>query len=175
VINDILDMSKIEAGRMEMEPTPLSLPSVIEEIMRFVGPRAMEGKVDIVLDMPKSCEIVADKRALKQVFINLLSNAVKFTPEGGQVRVSVRKQKDGAKISIEDTGIGIPSNDIEKLGRPFEQVENQFTKTKGGSGLGLAISKSLVDLHQGELSIASAVGIGTTVTVTLPATSQKAA
>ncbi len=165
VINDILDMSKIEAGRMEMELTSLSLPSVIKDVMRLIGPRATEGKVDIVLDMPKTCEIVADKRALKQVFINLLSNAVKFTPEGGQVRVSISKSREGAKVTIVDTGIGIPGNDIEKLGRPFEQVENQFTKSKGGSGLGLAISKSLVDLHNGSLAISSVVGVGTTVTV----------
>jgi two-component system, cell cycle sensor histidine kinase PleC len=175
VINDILDMSKIEAGRMEMELTPLSLPSIIEDIMRFVGPRAAEGKVDVILDLPKTCDMVADKRALKQVFINLLSNAVKFTPEGGQVKVSITKTKDTAKIIIMDTGIGIPGNDIEKLGRPFEQVENQFTKSKGGSGLGLAISKSLVDLHHGNLTIASVVGIGTTVTVILPLVSQKPA
>jgi two-component system, cell cycle sensor histidine kinase PleC len=173
VINDILDMSKIEAGRMEMEFTPLSLPAIMEEIMRFVGPRAAEGKVDVILDLPKSCDMVADKRALKQVFINLLSNAVKFTPEGGQVKVSISRQKDAAKITIADTGIGIPGNDIEKLGRPFEQVENQFTKSKGGSGLGLAISKSLVDLHHGNLTIASVVGVGTTVIVTLPLSSQK--
>ena len=167
VINDILDMSKIEAGRMELELTTISLPSIIDDIMRFVGPRAAEGKVDIVLELPKTCNITADRRALKQVFINLLSNAVKFTPEGGQVKVAVTKLKDGARVTIADTGIGIPHNDIEKLGRPFEQVENQFTKSKGGSGLGLAISKSLVDLHNGSLTIASAVGSGTTVTVDL--------
>ena len=167
VINDILDMSKIEAGRMELELTTISLPSIIEDIMRFIGPRAQEGKVDIVLELPKSCNITADKRALKQVFINLLSNAVKFTPEGGQVKVAIVKSKDGARVTIIDTGIGIPHNDIEKLGRPFEQVENQFTKSKGGSGLGLAISKSLVDLHNGSLTIASTVGSGTTVTVDL--------
>ena len=167
VINDILDMSKIEAGRMELELTSLSVPSIIEDIMRFVGPRAHEGHVEIVLDMPKFCNIVGDKRALKQVFINLLSNAVKFTPEGGQVRVSMVKVAEGVRLQIIDTGIGIPGNDIEKLGRPFEQVENQFTKSKGGSGLGLAISKSLVDLHNGSLAIASVVGVGTTVTVEL--------
>ena len=132
-------------------------------------PRAAEGKVDIVLDLPKTCKITADRRALKQVFINLMSNAVKFTPEGGQVKVSVAKTKEGARVTIVDTGIGIPTNDIEKLGRPFEQVENQFTKSKGGSGLGLAISKSLVDLHNGSLTIASTVGSGTTVTVELRA------
>ncbi len=169
VINDILDMSKIEAGRMELELTTLSLPSIIEDIMRFVGPRAAEGKVDIILDLPKTCKVTADRRALKQVFINLMSNAVKFTPEGGQVKVSVAKTKEGARVTIVDTGIGIPTNDIEKLGRPFEQVENQFTKSKGGSGLGLAISKSLVDLHNGSLTIASTVGSGTTVTVELRA------
>ena len=170
VINDILDMSKIEAGRMELELTMLSLPSIIEDIMRFVGPRAAEGKVEIVLALPKTCNITADRRALKQVFINLMSNAVKFTPEGGQVKVSVAKTKEGARVTIVDTGIGIPTNDIEKLGRPFEQVENQFTKSKGGSGLGLAISKSLVDLHNGSLTIASTVGSGTTVTVDLRTT-----
>ena len=167
VINDILDMSKIEAGRMELELTTLSLPSIIDDIMRFVGPRAAEGKVEIVLELPKTCNITADRRALKQVFINLMSNAVKFTPEGGQVKVTVAKTGEGARVTISDTGIGIPHNDIEKLGRPFEQVENQFTKSKGGSGLGLAISKSLVDLHNGSLTIASSVGAGTTVTVEL--------
>jgi two-component system cell cycle sensor histidine kinase PleC len=167
VINDILDMSKIEAGRMELELTTLSLPSIIDDIMRFVGPRAAEGRVEIILELPKACNITADRRALKQVFINLMSNAVKFTPEGGQVKVSVSKTKEGARVTISDTGIGIPHNDIEKLGRPFEQVENQFTKSKGGSGLGLAISKSLVDLHNGSLTIASTVGSGTTVTVEL--------
>ena len=175
VINDILDMSKIEAGRMDIETTPVSLPSIIEDIMRFVGPRAAEGKVEVVLDLPRTLEMTADKRALKQVFINLMSNAVKFTPEGGQVRLSVAKMKNNAKITIVDSGIGIPSSDIEKLGRPFEQLENQFTKSRGGSGLGLAISKSLVDLHHGELTISSVVGVGTTVTVILPLAIQKAA
>ena len=163
VINDILDMSKIEAGRIDLELTSVSLPATFEEAMRLIEPRAMEGHVRISLDMPEQCEIMADKRALKQVFINLLANAVKFTPEGGRVRVKVRGVGKGATVEIIDTGIGIPASDIEKLGRPFEQVENQFTKTKGGSGLGLAISKSLVELHGGSLNIESEVGVGTTI------------
>ncbi len=167
VINDILDMSKIEAGRLDLELTQTSLPAIFEDIMRFVRSRAAEGNVEIDLEMPESCDIMADKRALKQVFINLLANAVKFTPEGGRVKVSVVKAHDSARVTIADTGIGIPAADIEKLGRPFEQLENQMTKSKGGSGLGLAISKSLVELHHGTLRIASAVGRGTTVTVTL--------
>jgi two-component system, cell cycle sensor histidine kinase PleC len=172
VINDILDMSKIEAGRMQLEPEILQLEGVVDEVMRLVGPRAFEGRVSIEREIPKTLSLLADKRALKQVLINLLSNAVKFTPEGGQVVISAKEDGSLTSISIVDTGIGIPVRDIEKLGRPFEQVENQFTKSKGGSGLGLAISKSFVELHGGTLSIKSAVGQGTNVTFMLP---QKAA
>ena len=168
VINDILDMSKIEAGRLQLETETIQIDGVFDEIMRLVGPRALDGKVTVERDIPKTFEIVADRRALKQVFINLLSNAVKFTPEGGRVRISATQEGEQMAIRIADTGIGIPARDIEKLGRPFEQVENQFTKSKGGSGLGLAISKSLVELHDGELDIRSAVGNGTEVTVRLP-------
>jgi two-component system cell cycle sensor histidine kinase PleC len=167
VINDILDMSKIEAGRMELELTQVPMPAVFEDIMRILSPRAMEGRVEMIVDVPGSCSVMADRRALKQVFINILSNAIKFTPEGGQVRIAADTAGDTVTVKISDTGIGIPGADIDKLGRPFEQVENQFTKSKGGSGLGLAISKSLIELHQGTLRIASVVGVGTTVTVTL--------
>jgi two-component system cell cycle sensor histidine kinase PleC len=169
VINDILDMSKIEAGRVQLEQESMQLDSVFDEVMRLVGPRAYEGRVTIERDIPCALPLMADKRAMKQVFINLLSNAVKFTPEGGKVTISVRRSEGHVAIAITDTGIGIPARDIEKLGRPFEQVENQFTKSKGGSGLGLAISKSFVELHGGSLSIRSTMGVGTEVTVRLPA------
>ena len=169
VINDILDMSKIEAGRMQLETETFQIGGVIDEIMRIVGPRAFEGNVSVNRDIAKSLSITADRRALKQVFINLLSNAVKFTPDGGQVNIGAEGDGNTVTIRIRDTGIGIPARDIEKLGRPFEQVENQFTKSKGGSGLGLAISKSLIELHGGVLNIRSTVGEGTEVTVTLPA------
>ncbi len=168
VINDILDMSKIEAGRMMLECETLQVSAALDEVMRLVSPRAFEGGVTLERDVSASLSLWADRRAFKQVLINLLSNAVKFTPEGGQVTVSASLQQSFIKITIRDTGIGIPSRDIEKLGRPFEQVENQFTKTKGGSGLGLAISKSFVELHGGTLSIKSTVGHGTEVTVTFP-------
>lgn len=136
--------------------------------MRLVGPRAAEGKLTLVQDSENSRPFRADRRALKQVMINLLSNAVKFTPEGGKVTISGRTTATNFVFTITDTGIGIPQRDIQKLGRPFEQVENQFTKSRGGSGLGLAISRSLVELHNGTLDIVSVVGRGTTVTVTLP-------
>src|SRR5206468_10176631 len=99
-----------------------------DEIMRLVAPRALDGKVQIERDIPKQASCIADRRALKQVLINLLSNAVKFTQENGKVKISACDEGDWLAIRISDTGIGIPARDIEKLGRPFEQVENQFTK-----------------------------------------------
>ncbi|MFO1122538.1 MAG: ATP-binding protein [Hyphomicrobiales bacterium] len=168
VINDILDMSKIEAGRMQIEVERFDLSAMFDEVMRLVGPRAFEGHVTIERNVGEAIQMEADKRAIKQVVINLMSNAVKFTPEGGKVTVSAEELDSLIRIRIADTGIGIPARDIEKLGRPFEQAENQFTKSKGGSGLGLAISKSLVDLHGGTVDIQSTVGAGTVVTVQLP-------
>jgi two-component system cell cycle sensor histidine kinase PleC len=169
VISDILDMSKIEAGRVELEIGKTKLTSIVEETLRLITPRAAEGKVEIVKEISAKLEIEADKRALKQILINILANAVKFTPEGGKVTISARRMGDSIAIAIADTGIGIPPRDIDKLGRPFAQVENQFTKSKGGSGLGLAISRSLAELHGGNLRIASELGKGTTVSVILPA------
>jgi two-component system, cell cycle sensor histidine kinase PleC len=169
VINDILDMSKIEAGRVELEPSEVDLRHILDDVMGLLTPRAQAGKLDLGLDFGETPHFQADRRALKQVFINLVSNAIKFTPEGGSVTVKVRSNRDLVNVQIIDTGIGIPQRDIQKLGRPFEQVENQFTKSKGGSGLGLAISKSLVDLHGGSLKISSQVGHGTVVSVDLPA------
>ncbi len=175
VINDILDMSKIEAGRVELEPADVDLRNVMEDVLRLVAPRAAEGKIALSLDLKKEVNVFADRRAIKQVLINLISNAIKFTPEGGSVTVRISATFETVSVQIIDTGIGIPQRDIEKLGRPFEQVENQFTKSKSGSGLGLAISKSLVDLHGGSLKITSKVGQGTTVHVDLPINTQATA
>ena len=168
VISDILDMSKIEAGRVQLEVKPTSMLAIIEEALRIVTPRALEGRVDIHAELSKKISVEADKRALKQVLINLIANAVKFTPEYGSVTISAAEKSGAVEIVIADTGIGIPSGDLHKIGRPFEQVENQFTKTKSGSGLGLAISKSLIELHGGSLAIESEEGRGTTVTVVIP-------
>ena len=168
VINDILDMSKIEAGRMSLECETLQVDAALDEVMRLITPRAFEGGVSVERQVPQGFTLWADRRAFKQVLINLLSNAVKFTPEGGRITVSALASNGVMAIAIRDTGIGIPARDIEKLGRPFEQVENQFTKSRGGSGLGLAISKSFVELHGGTLTIRSTVGQGTEVTVTFP-------
>jgi two-component system, cell cycle sensor histidine kinase PleC len=168
VINDILDMSKIEAGRLDVEFGTVNFRNVVDEAVRLVSPRANESKVSLHIKASRVRDFHADGRALKQVLINLLANAVKFTPEGGKVTIAAVESASHITISISDTGIGIPEADLHKLGRPFEQVENQFTKSKGGSGLGLAISRSLVELHGGKLTIESTIGQGTTVRVVLP-------
>ena len=168
VISDILDMSKIEAGRINLDSQDCDVDAVVAESLRIVAARAKEGGVDLVKDVQPGLKVVGDKRALKQVLINLLTNAVKFTPEGGTVTLRTMGSPDSLRINIEDTGIGIPEKDIEKLGRPFEQVENQMTKSRSGSGLGLAISRSLVELHGGMFSIESKQDAGTKVSFTLP-------
>ncbi len=168
VINDILDMSKIEAGRLTITRKRIQLDEIIEDSLRIVHRIAEEKNIEFIRDGLHPFTISADKRAIKQVLINLLSNAVKFTPGGGKVTVLFRHSDHEVVFSISDTGIGIPKQDIGKLGRPFQQVENQFSKTYKGSGLGLAISRSLIELHGGDLTIRSQLGHGTTVTCRLP-------
>jgi two-component system, cell cycle sensor histidine kinase PleC len=168
VINDILDMSKIEAGRMSLDLDTVDVGDIVEDSMKVVGQAAAERDIALSRHGPSRLMIEADRRALKQVFLNLLSNAVKFTRDGGSVDVHLSRTRGLVRIAIKDTGIGIPESDITKLGRPFEQVENQFSKSHQGSGLGLAISRALVELHGGSLRIVSREGQGTTVTCTLP-------
>ena len=167
VINDILDMSKIEAGRMTLDIGSVDVADIVEDSMKVVGQAAAERDITLSRHGPSRLMLEADRRALKQVFLNLLSNAVKFTHDGGSVDVHLSRTRGLVRIAIKDTGIGIPHTDITKLGRPFEQVENQFSKSHQGSGLGLAISRALVELHGGSLRIVSREGQGTTVTCTL--------
>ena len=168
VINDILDLSKIEAGRMTLDVSTVDVADIVEDSMKVVSQAASERDITLARHGPSKVMIEADRRALKQVFLNLLSNAVKFTRDGGSVDVHLSRTKDIVRVAIKDTGIGIPESEIMKLGRPFEQVENQFSKSHQGSGLGLAISRALVELHGGALRIVSREGQGTTVTCTLP-------
>ena len=170
VINDVLDMSKIEAGRMRLDHERLALDQLLADAMRVVSSRAAEKKLALTLDVEAETAFEADRRACKQVILNLLSNAVKFTPDGGRVDVRGRVRGDWIVIAIEDTGIGIPYDALKRLGRPFEQVESQLTKSHQGSGLGLAIARSLVELHGGFMRIRSRIGAGTTVILRLPRT-----
>ena len=175
VINDILDMSKIEAGRTRLDPEDVELFDILADAIRVVSGPAREKRLDLKLEIAPAIRLRADRRALKQIAINLLSNAVKFTPEGGRVTVRGRAINGAVTIAIEDTGIGIPKEALKNLGRPFEQVESQLTKSHKGSGLGLAIAKSLVDLHGGTIRIRSTQGVGTIVLVRLPAARAAAA
>jgi len=168
VINDVLDMSKIEAGRMKLEPEEVVLDDILADSLRVVSTRAEEKNLTLSSHIASDIVVRADRRALKQIALNLLSNAVKFTGAGGRVAVRGRRVGDYVSIAISDTGIGIAKDALERLGRPFEQVESQLTKVHHGSGLGLAIAKSLVTLHGGFMHIRSTPGRGTTVLVRLP-------
>ncbi len=174
VINDILDMSKIEAGKMNLKFEPIDLQEVAEDAVRLIRNRAEAAGLTVIIDMPNLPEVEADFRALKQVLLNLLSNAVKFTPRGGQVRVLGRAGSDSSgapkvRVGVQDTGIGISKSDLERLAKPFEQVESQHAKTQQGTGLGLALTKSLVEMHGGVLEMVSEPGQGTTVSFVLAA------
>jgi two-component system cell cycle sensor histidine kinase PleC len=168
VINDILDMSKIEAGRMKLDMEPLDLSKTLAESLRVVSGRANDKNLLLDADIERIIPVVADRRATKQIIVNLLSNAVKFTPDGGKIVVRSRLLKDSIVLMIADTGIGIAPNSLRRLGRPFEQVESQLTKTYHGSGLGLAIARSLTNLHGGSMRLRSKLGTGTVVCVSLP-------
>jgi two-component system cell cycle sensor histidine kinase PleC len=168
VINDILDMSKIEAGRMQLDLETVDLAKTLAESMRVVSGRAEDKNLQLDADIEGTIPVVGDRRAIKQVIVNLLSNAVKFTPEGGKVVVRGRTRKNRVHLMIADTGIGIAPQSLRRLGRPFEQVESQLTKTYHGSGLGLAIAKSLTTLHGGSMRLRSRLGAGTVVCVSLP-------
>ena len=168
VINDILDMSKIEAGRIQLELEEFALDGFMDDAMRVVSPRADDKKLQLTADIAERVLMRADQRLLKQIVLNLLSNAVKFTPEGGRITVRARTTGGAVAIAIADTGIGIPKDALVRLGRPFEQVESQLTKSHQGSGLGLAIAKSLTELHGGTMRIRSRLGSGTIVRLRLP-------
>lgn len=168
VICDVLEMSRIEAGRLTLDIEYVDLCELVQDSLRIVSGPSQAKDITVTYQVSTGLYLSADRRALKQVLINLLSNAVKFTPNGGRIYVSADQEGDSIEMKIADDGIGIPKSAINKLGRPFEQVENQFTKTHGGSGLGLAISRSLVHLHNGRLAIESEPGKGTIVMVTLP-------
>src|ERR1700724_2370006 len=168
VINDILDMSKIEAGRIRLDPKQIELEPFLNDAMRVVSARADDKRLELTARIDHGISLRADPRLLKQIVLNLLSNAVKFTSEGGRIIIRARAIEGFVSIVIADTGIGIPKDALTRLGRPFEQVESQLTKSHQGSGLGLAIAKSLAELHHGTMRIRSILGRGTVVFLRLP-------
>ncbi|HWU56196.1 MAG TPA: ATP-binding protein [Rhizomicrobium sp.] len=171
LINSVLDMSKIEAGKFELHEELFDLEQTAESALRFLKIPAERAGVTIRLDVaPQARLVFADQRATKQILVNLLSNGVKYTPPGGEVTVSAGAPDAGLgiEIRVSDTGTGISKEDLERLGKPFEQVESAETRAKEGTGLGLALVKSLAQMHGGSAVIDSVLGEGTTVTVRLP-------
>ncbi|MEX6505599.1 ATP-binding protein [Jiella sp. M17.18] len=170
LIDDILDMAKIEAGRVELRPEDLDLKEIVGEVTKFVEVQARQKDISVSVSVPEELTIRSDRRATKQVILNLLSNAVKFTDPGGAVKLKVRNCDGQALISVADNGIGIPREALHTLGRPFQQIESELTRKNRGTGLGLAIARSLVEMHGGRMRISSRVGTGTVVALRLPLT-----
>jgi two-component system, cell cycle sensor histidine kinase DivJ len=169
VVNDILDMSKIESGNFEITPEPFRPAQVIVNCCDLLALKAHEAGLDLVMrvaaDLP---DIVADKRALNQILINLLSNAVKFTEHGGKITIAARAEGAAMLITVEDTGVGVGADNPPRLGNPFFQARASYDRRHDGTGLGLSIVKGLVALHGGDVEIESRLGQGTRVTVRLP-------
>jgi signal transduction histidine kinase len=169
LINDILDLSKIEAGRMELEAQPFDLPAALDNALTLIRERAARNSIalDVHVD-PRIGEILADERKIKQVLLNLLSNAVKFTPEGGKITMSAIMNGEAVAVSVADTGIGIAAEDREAVFEEFRQVGTDYARKREGTGLGLALARRLVELHGGKLSLQSELGKGSTFTFTIP-------
>ncbi len=169
VVNTILDMSKIESGSMQIIAEPFSLPALVDQCCDMVRLKADEGGVSVLRDYPDDIEdLVADKRACKQILLNLLSNAVKFTPPGGKVRVRLQPEGNQIAVVVSDTGIGIAAADLARLGDPFFQASASLDRPHEGTGLGLSVVRGLVGLHGGAITVESAPRKGTSVTVRLP-------
>ena len=172
LINDILDLSKVESGKMELEVGVFSLRESLEASITMLMEKAMKGGLELQLDLAPEADvrIEADQRKLKQILFNLLSNAVKFTPATGTVHLSAVRDGDYIEITVRDTGIGIRDEDISKLFQPFTQLESVYTKGFEGTGLGLALTRQLVELHGGRIWVNSEFGAGSSFSVTLPLT-----
>ena len=169
VVNGILDMSKIESGNFEITPEPFTPASVIGTCCDLMALRAREAGIELACRVaPDLPDIVADRRAVKQILINLLSNAIKFTQRGGKVLVTAETCDTTIVLRVEDTGVGIGEDDLRHVGDPFFQARTAYDRPHDGTGLGLSIVKGLVELHGGKLDIKSRIGSGTTVSVHLP-------
>jgi signal transduction histidine kinase len=170
VINDVLDLSKVEAGRLELNRTDVDVDDAIEVALRFFRERSKKAGLTLVAQIePGLPALYADERVVRQCILNLVSNAIKFTPSGGTIIVSVRSDGDAwIAISVADNGIGIAEADLSKVLAPFGQADNAYTRKHDGTGLGLPLVKSFTELHSGGFEIKSALGVGTTVTIRFP-------
>jgi PAS domain S-box-containing protein len=168
LINDVLDVARVEAGKIRINREHCSVTTVIEEQLRVVR-RAYPDAARIAVQTAGSCpDLLVDHRAFGQILINVIGNACKFTPPDGQITLSCEAEGQGLRLAVTDSGPGIPANMIEEMGKPFRQVENAYSRRHSGTGLGLYISRSLMRLHGGDLEITSTLGKGTTVTLAFP-------
>jgi cell cycle sensor histidine kinase DivJ len=169
VVNTLLDLSTIEAGHYDLSPEPIEVAALVEECCRCMSLTADRGGVVLARDVaPGLPEITVDRRACQQILLNLLSNAVKFTPKGGLVTVLARREGDRVALTVRDTGVGVSEAELPRLGDPFYKAASAAHRAEKGTGLGLSVVRALVGLHHGRISIASARGDGTDVTVSLP-------
>jgi GAF domain-containing protein len=169
LINEILDLSKVEAGRMELELAKFDLPLAIDNARTFVRERAVKHGINLEVNVDERLgDYVGDERKIKQILLNLLSNAVKFTPEGGRIDIKARQSDGAVEISVSDTGIGISPQDQERIFEEFRQVGTDYAHKTEGTGLGLTLAKKFVELHGGKIWVTSEVGKGSTFSFTLP-------
>ncbi len=169
LITDILDLSKVEAGRLELSIEDTDLEPIAHHVEHSLSPIASKKHVALELELDRALPTVhADPMRLQQILYNLLSNAIKFTPEHGRVALRARPVGQMVELAVIDTGVGIRKEDLPKLFREFEQLGNSAESKRGGTGLGLALTKRLIELHHGSIEVESAVGLGSTFTVRLP-------
>ncbi|MXN65730.1 PAS domain S-box protein [Stappia sp. GBMRC 2046] len=169
VVNDILDMSKIETGNFDLVVEPFDLAETIEACVRMMRGEADKKDIELIADVPKSLrEFSADSRACKQILLNLISNAVKFSDAGNTVVVAAHRERDHLVMRVRDRGIGIAREDLDRLGKPFFQANSGYNRAHEGTGLGLSVVKGLAELHGGDVEFESRLGKGTTVSVRLP-------
>ncbi|MGH2457957.1 MAG: response regulator [Chloroflexota bacterium] len=168
LINDILDLAKIEAGRVDLQVERFAVPTLVDEVVTVVRPLALRKRIDVITDVAEAGELVADPGKTKQILYNLLANAIKFTPEHGKVTVTARARPGAVRLSVTDTGIGIATADQQRIFEEFQQVESGPERRYEGTGLGLALTRRLVALHRGEIWVESTLGEGSRFHVVLP-------
>lgn len=170
LINDILDLSKVEAGKTEFDPSEFSIKDIVNISLVMFKERAFKHSIKVSVDIPDDIgTITADARKIKQVLLNLMSNAIKFTPDGGETGIKAAMTDNEVRVTVWDTGIGIKEEDMSRLFRPFEQLEKSLTKKYAGTGLGLALCKRFIEMHNGRIWAESELGKGSRFTFTIPA------
>lgn len=173
LVNQLLDLSRIEAGRYELEPEPHKAVELVQDAIRLMSKQIEDAGLELVNRVKDSLEpVMADRQAVRQILVNLLSNAVKFTPAGGEILIDADCEGDSLVFTVTDTGIGIPADKMSRLMRPFERVDNSLERETEGTGLGLAISRSLAEMHGGTLQLESALAEGTKAVLRLPLAGQ---